>query len=130
MHPKEVGFVQSRALSGRLSSLLDSSGIDFVVAFNPLSLHADWQIKISANGKTKAVVMPPRENFPENLLEGLTPRMRNKILRDVLRHERRHPRCFLFVGKVNSDKSREEILDDIWKEIVDAFKVIKSRQGR
>ncbi|MEK9194604.1 MAG: hypothetical protein AAB884_02230 [Patescibacteria group bacterium] len=127
-HAKETRFVQVRTLPNTLASLIDSSGIDFVIAYNPLSLHADWQIKTSANGTTKAIVMPLRETLPEKLLEGLSDKMRRKVLRDIIRHERRHPRCFLFVSRISKAKTKEEILGEIWKELVRAYETIKSRQ--
>lgn len=124
----KVKFI--RAIS---NSQLDEDGVDFLVDFRvkiksskadiffPLTMKL--QVKIADGEETVGLVLPLEDPLPKSLAKRVSPYM----LKHIGKHLKKHPHvnCILFVSRLSSTKSEEQVVEEIWRETKKMFNFIK-----
>lgn len=118
---------------------LDTSGVDLLLVFKikfkpnqpkvafPMMLHL--QVKTSDNLETVGVVLPVVGNrYSANNDKRISRKMRWRIKK----HSRLHPlvSCMLFVSQLRDGKTRELVIEEIWRELKAIKKDIARRYLR
>ncbi len=119
-HPDDVFMIRADRYKE-----LDSSGIDLLIDFKirlgnrretalfPMALK--MQVKTSDNLQTIGVILPVSGKFLAKNSEKISRKMRWRIKK----HLRLHPSvtCMLFVSQLRDGKTRELVMEEIWREL-------------
>lgn len=104
---------------------LDASGIDFFITFKIYSdahprkvafpMDLKLQVKTSDNLETLGMVLPISGKFLAKKRAKLSRKMRWRIKK----HYKAHPMvtCMLFVSQLRDGKTREVVIEEIWREL-------------
>ena len=104
---------------------LDASGVDLIITFKirvkshtekiafPMDMKV--QVKTSDNLETVGVVWPLSAKFLEKNSKRISSRMEDRIKK----HIEKHPLvpCMIFVSQLKDGKTREAVLEEIWREL-------------
>jgi hypothetical protein len=108
-----------------LKSKDNSRGRDFWIRLRGFPDPIYLQVKTSDNTETKGYLLPLPEPLPPNF------KISVRTLDIINRHSKKHPDvpCIIFVGKAVRGKRKEEILEDIWRELVNIFReLLKNKE--
>jgi len=105
---------------------LDNVGLDLLVHYRPYAITVRLQVKTARNGETIGLVLPMPRDFPEHLARELP----DYVKQTVRVHARKHSDAMLFVGKVSKRRSEKVVINDIWRESLVIFQLVRDRRKK